>query len=138
MKKIILILLGIMLLTGCSSQLKTYNEISYSGLLKKVENKETFILYIGSSECSHCKEFKYTLDEVITEYQVKVSYLNIAGFSDSRYAKLKNLVTFGGSTPTVLFIKSGVANVGSGYNKIIGSQSKDFVIDKFKYNEYIK
>lgn len=138
MKRLLLILIGIIFIVGCSFKLSTYESINYNRLETMMKNKESFILYIGSTNCSHCQNFKPTLEAVIKDYQVKVYYLDVVDFKDADYTKLEKITTFEGGTPTILFIKKGVTNLGSGYNKIIGEQNKEYVISKFKFNGYIK
>lgn len=137
MKKLVLILIGIIFITGCG-KMTTYETINSNKLNEMISNKESFILYIGSSECSHCKLFSITLNEVISENQVKVYYINIVNFNDKAITDLKTKTTFNGGTPFVVFMKLGKPNIGSGYNIISGQQSKDYVIDKFTNNGYIK
>lgn len=138
MKKVLLIIASLLFISGCTSKMTSYQEISYSKLKEMLNNKESFILYIGSSECSHCRVFKYTIDEVITEYQVKVYYLNIVNFNDEKTNELVSLTNFEKLTPSVLFIKDGVENGNSGFNRIVGSKEKEYVVNKFKSNGYIE
>ncbi len=134
LKKILLFLLPLFLLCGCV-KLTTYKEVSYKTVKKKIENKESFILYIASSECSACAMFKPTLEMVIKDYQIKVSYLNIIKMSKEEVSEFENIINFEGSTPKVYFIKDGEY---SQYNAIKGAQDYDYVVSKMKANGYIK
>ena len=42
------------IITGCGD--KTMHTIDYETLANKFKNKDTFVLYLGSSQCSHCME----------------------------------------------------------------------------------
>lgn len=137
MKKI-LMALTLLLLVGCSLKMTTYTTIKYSDLIKKMDNKETFIIYFGSSNCSHCKAFKPVLEKVITDYQVKVYYLNIVDFDEDRLEELTSKTNFPQTTPTILFIKDGVTDWNSGFNMINGAKDEAYVIEKFTQNGYIK
>ena len=137
MKKLVLVLLSCFMLVGCTG-LKTYEKISYKKLMSKLDNKESFILYIGSSNCGACADFKPTLEAVIKKYQVKVYYIDSYKLSDEQYRELNNVISYGGSTPTVAFIKDGAEGENPTYNRIKGSRDQDYVIEKFKKNGYIE
>lgn len=131
-----IILILILLLAGCGSKLTTYNEIDYKKLQNKLDSKQSFILFIGSSTCSHCASFKVTLDKVIKDYQIDVSYIDIAKLSEDDRNLMNSKIQFK-YTPTVIFIEKGVAS--SAINKrIVGEASYDTVIKKLKNNGYIE
>lgn len=132
--KIIVLVSFFLLLTGCGG-IKSYQEISYEKLLTKLENKETFILYIGSSTCTACESFKPTLESVIKDYQIKVDYLNVEKLSEDELHEFGTIINFGNSTPKVYFIEEGEY---SQYNAIKGTHSYDYVVSKMKNNGYIK
>lgn len=135
MKKI-LIIIGLILITvGCSKGLTTYKEIDYNTYKEMIENKESFILFIGSSECSHCKDYEITLNEVIKKYHVEVNYLNLLDLSDKQLNEFKSQISFSG-TPTTIFIENGEET--SHYNRIVGALDYDEIVDKFAENGYIE
>ena len=57
-KNIKFLLIGILalILTGCSSN-KVITDIDYSKLEEMIDNKESFILEVVQTGCSHCEEF---------------------------------------------------------------------------------
>lgn len=114
---------------------KSYTEISYSEYQEMINNKEDFILYIGSSQCSHCIEFKPTIEKVINDYDLDIKYINIYELSTKEYEVLKNKTKIQG-TPTIVFIEDGIAK--SGDNKIEGSKDYNSVVSKLKENGYIE
>ena len=64
MKKILIVLVIFsFMLTGCSEN-KELIDISYDELSEKINKKESFVLYVGSSSCSHCADFKPILEKV--------------------------------------------------------------------------
>lgn len=135
MKKILLIIIGsILLLTGCQFG-KTYDEIDYEQYKTMIKNKDSFILFIGSSECSHCTSYKKTLNKVIKEYDVDVKYLDLSKMSDKENNEFKSQISFTG-TPTTIFVEKGEEK--SHYNRIVGDQSYEKIVDKFKDNGYIE
>lgn len=135
-KLLILMMISFSLcLTGCGSKLKTYNEVDYKSLMNMFEEKQSFILFIGSTDCHHCDLYKETLNEVIAKYQVKINYIDISKLSAQENAKLKVYVNYTG-TPTTAFIENGAET--SMYDRIDGNKSMDKVIEKLKKKGYIK
>ena len=135
MKKLIIaIFLGVILLTGCTSKLKTYEEVDYNKIMNMFEEKQDFVLFIGSTTCDHCSLYKVTLDEVIKKYQVKVYYIDISKLTTEENNKLKLYVNYSG-TPTTAFIENGVEE--SSYDRVDGNRPMDKVVEKFKNKGYI-
>ena len=142
MKKLIIIFIGMitMLTVGCGHG--SIEEISFSDYKQMVENKESFILFIGSSTCSHCAEFKITLQEVIENYNVDFKYIDIANFTPEERTSFSNSISFDG-TPTTVFIVEGVDNSCTLFScdktkRIEGAQSYQKTIEMLKNNGYIK
>lgn len=118
-----------------SDKIKTYDEIEYSEYTKMVNNKESFILYIGSATCSHCQDFKPTIEKFIKDYQLDIKYIDISKLDDKQYSVLKNKTKLSG-TPTIVIFKEGIVESGSS-NKIQGAVDYETVEDFFKSKEYI-
>lgn len=133
MKKILIILFSILLITGCEDRLKTYTEITFDEYEKMIENEETFILLIGQPNCSHCADFKPTIEKVIKKYQIEIKYMDISKLNDKEYSILKNK-TFVTGTPNIVFIKEGKLDTRA---KIKGAKSYDAVVNAFKKVGYI-
>ena len=107
-----------------------------------VENKESFILFIGSRTCSHCAEFKITLEEVIENYNVDFKYLDIANLSTEERISFSSSINFEG-TPTTVFIEEGVDNSCNLFTcdeakRIEGALSYEKTVEILKNNGYIK
>lgn len=136
MKKIIVIILICIFIVGCVNK-KPYIEIKYKEFANKIENKESFILYIGSTDCSFCERYEKTLKRVVNKYNVDVYYINVAKekISSEDKTSLNNVVDFSG-TPTTVFIKAG--EVESRYNRIDGAVTSDKIIEAFVRNGYIE
>ena len=64
-KSIVLIFMLVILLTGCTSSDKYMKEISLDDFKEKMANKETFALYVGNENCSHCVAYLPTLKSVL-------------------------------------------------------------------------
>lgn len=135
MKKYLLIIIVILVsfITSCSTKLETYTSLDYAEYLKKLDNKETFPLVIGSESCSACAMFKGTMETFIKDYQVEVFYIDISKLTEEERNALKAQTSFDG-TPTTVFIKDG--ELTSYYNRLDGTANYSKVKDIYKKNEY--
>ena len=137
MKKKVLFIIMVALLfvaTGCGKE-TTYSEVTYDELNKMVENKESFVLVIGSETCSACESYKPTMEKITTNYNVKINYINVYPLSDEQKAGLLKLVYYT-STPTTVYFEKGQAT--GTHNRIIGAANYDDVLASLKKNGYIK
>lgn len=136
MKKIFLVIIALLpFFTGCGSKLTTYEEIDYDEFIDKIENKDDFVLFIGSATCQHCDAFKETIKSVVKNYQVKIYYIDIHKFTEQQSNKFKTYINFS-ATPTTVFIYNG--DEKTTYNRINGNLSYDKVIDKLTKAGFIK
>ncbi|MDD2181419.1 MAG: thioredoxin fold domain-containing protein [Bacilli bacterium] len=135
MKKIIIVILVSILFVGCSNA-KPYTEIKYKEFTEKIENKETFIFYIGSNDCIYCERYEKALKRAVDKYEVEVFYIDVAQgkLTETENKNFENLINYSG-TPTTVFIKDG--EVQSRYNRIEGAASTDKIIEAFERNGYI-
>lgn len=131
MKKLLICLMTI-LLVGCGNP--KYAEINYEQLKQKLDNKDTFVLLLGSDTCSACASYEKTMAKVMKDTKVGIFYVNLHNLSEEDYSKIysKFVVT---STPTTIFIKDGEET--STYNRIIGAAKYEDVIDSLKKHGYI-
>lgn len=136
MKKILLmatLLLCVIGLTGCSKY-TTYTELSFDELQNKLNNKDSFVLVIGSNTCSACAMYKETMEEVIKDKQVEIFYLDNDKLNEEQYLKIKSKYIIEG-TPTTVFIKDGQQTMT--YGRINGSASYSEVIKMLKKYGFI-
>ena len=134
MKKILLTLLIMLSIVGCTKGIYTEPvEIKYDEFQTKIENKETFVLFMWQTGCSHCESFEPTLEEVIKEKDILIYSINLADLTEEEYAKLENK-TFIKGTPTIVYVKDG--SVQS--TKLVGDKSKADLIEFLKNYEIIK
>lgn len=136
MKKMLYVLILIPLLiivSGCGH--KTYNEITYDELNKLIDNKESFVLFIGSTTCTHCDAFKVTLNKVIEKYNVDVKYIDISKIDDDKVSTIQAKFPFTG-TPTTVFVTKG--HEKDTLNRIEGESTYSEVVKILKENGYIK
>lgn len=139
MKKIIKyvsIICLFILLTGCGNTKKSnIKEITLDEFKDKITNKESFVVYIGNEDCSHCQSYKPTLEKVLNDYDITIYHIDNSKLSDKEYGEFKNYVSISG-TPTVAFITEGEEE--SALNRIVGQTDEETTIKRFKANGYIK
>ena len=121
-------LIGI--LSGCSHTTSTHTiqkdlskdqiiEINYDDVLKKINQKEDFVLYIGRSDCKDCQEFEPYLKKYLKKNKgVYLYYFNIKEYRDqansqeatkkekSRYNQMRKKLDFSW-TPTLKLVING-------------------------------
>lgn len=124
-----------LILTGCSSKEEHIKEISFNEFKEKIESKDSFALYIGNKNCSHCVSYLPTLKSVLNKYNITIYHLDNSKLSDSEQTNLKTYASISG-TPTVLFITDGEEETT--LNRIVGETTKEETIEIFKTNGYIK
>lgn len=128
MKKILILITAIIAitLTGCSKDSSLIN-ISYDELSDKIKKQETFVLYVGSSSCSHCADFKPKLEKAISKYKLEVYYINMANLSEAKYNAVMKKVD-GEGTPTTVYIKNGKTEISP---RIEGAREYDEIVEFF-------
>ena len=107
-KKIKYLLIGILalILTGCSSS-KVITDIDYSKLEEMIDNKESFILEVVQTGCSHCEEFSPRFKAVLKTNDEEAYSLNLYNMIDEERKKFNELTTSVSGTPTVLYFEDG-------------------------------
>ena len=133
-KGLILGLIIVSFVCGCSSS-SNIKEISLNEFNKKIENKETFVLYVGNEGCHNCVSYEPKLKEVLKEYNLTIYKLDNSKLSEDEFNKLNEKFSVSG-TPTIMFITKG--DEETTLNRIVGDSSKEKTIEKFKVNGYIK
>lgn len=147
MKRILLVILSIMMLTGCESKEKSifdnyktvknnekiYTEsiaLTYSEYEAKIQNKDSFVLLMWQTGCGHCETFEPILNEVISKYNLEIYSINLAEVTNEQYSKIKNK-TFISGTPTTVVFKDGITQA----KKLVGAvKTKDVIDYLVKYN----
>ena len=128
------IFIGILFLTGCSNDLNTVKEIDFTTLQSKIDNKESFILEVIQTGCSHCEEFSPRFRSVLSKYDLTGYSINLSNLTEEEKSKLYEITEISG-TPTVCFFKKGQEEVMS---KLVGAVSNKELITKLKDTKYIK
>ena len=135
MKKVLLVLSIVLciFLTGCKKY-TTYTELNFQQFQNKIDNKDTFVLVVGSSTCSSCAMYKPTMEKVIKDKQIEIFYIDLNELSEEEYTKLYSKYVIS-KTPTTLFIKGGIEE--SPYNRIVGAISYSEIVESLKNNGYL-
>ncbi len=135
MKKIFIMLIALfsIFITGCNNT-TSLKEISYDELAQKIENKDSFVLYVGSSECSHCAEYKPILEKVINKYKLEVYYIDLAKVSSSKYKAVMDKID-GKGTPTTVYLEKGKTQISP---RVEGARDYDTIVTFFKDLNLIK
>lgn len=138
MKKILLTLLVMLSLVGCTitEKKETYTEpveIDYNEFQIKIENKESFVLFMWQTGCSHCEAFEPTVTEVVKEKDILIYSINLAELTENEYAKIENK-TFIKGTPTTIYVKEGKVQS----TKLVGNKSKEELIEFLKNYKLVK
>ena len=111
MKKILLTLFLLIILTGCTKEKfkledKYYNnpsfeEIDGKELTKLEDNSESFLVMVYTTGCFSCMDFEKVLTEFTEEYKLNILRINI---TDIKKTKLNNKIKY---TPSLVIYKEG-------------------------------
>ncbi len=115
---------------------KSYlNEIKFDKVVEKIENKDSFVLLLSQTTCSHCMDFKPKLARVAKEKKINIYYLETDLLSEEETTKLKSYFSFSG-TPTTVFITNGEEKTAA--TRINGDVTEEKIINKLKSNGFLK
>ena len=109
-------------------------ELKYDKVMEKINNKESFVLLLSQTTCSHCKDFKPKLKKVANNYKLNVYYLEVDLINEEENNELKKLFNFNG-TPTTVFVINGEEKTAA--TRISGDASEEKIIAKLKSNGFI-
>lgn len=109
MKKAITVLMVLMLvLVGCGGS-KSSTLITSTDALAKIDNKDSFIFYVGSKDCPACQQFAPTFEEVAQDYPDLLFSVELTKEAKTEdFEKLQELIGTVTATPTIFVIKDGV------------------------------
>lgn len=141
MKKLIkfslLIFAIVIILSGCFNKKNNsgyIKEISFNEFIEKIENKESFPVYIGHEGCSYCVAYKPTLESVVKDYNITIYHIDNSKLTEDEAMEFSKYINYSG-TPTVAFITDGEEETT--LNRITGKISLESTIARFKTNGYI-
>ena len=109
MKKFLILLATMALFLSACASSSSPTKIKAKDMMKLLDNKETLVVYVGSSVCSACQAYKPIVTELIKNYKVKVYYVetNSDVTADLTALQEKYLGTVQ-YTPTTFIYKNGV------------------------------
>ncbi len=133
---VLLILIIAFLVINKISNKGKLTELNVNDVEEKINNKETFILCISKTTCTHCINYKPKLKKISKSYNLEIFYIDVDKYSTSDLNKFRQYISFDNSTPVTVFIKDGEEKTTS--NRIFGDLSTNKIIEKFKSNGFIK
>ena len=74
-----------------------------------IKNEESFVLFIGSTSCTHCDAFKVTINKVVENYDVDIKYIDISKLNNNELSSLQSKFPFSG-TPTTISACTGCSS----------------------------
>ena len=95
----LIIMMFILLLTACSSD--KLSNISYNELKEKINNKETFVLYVSTND----NTLEDTLSNILEKYDFNVYKINPDKLNDEEKTELK--LKYAYEDPSIIFIIEG-------------------------------
>ena len=110
-------------------------EISINDLEAKINNKETFILVLSQTGCSHCNQYLPELERSLKEVNLYAYELNISKLGDVNSNTLAKYITYSGTPTTVFFINGAEKTT---LNRIVGYAPKVKIIERLKSLGYVK
>ena len=132
---ILIVILGIIIGYFLFSMNDNLVRLSYDEIMEKIDNKESFILCISRTTCSHCNVYKPKLRKVANKYDIKICYTDVDKYSKNDLKDFNSKISFDGGTPTTLFIKDGKEKTTA--TRIEGDVSIEKIADKLKKNGFI-
>ena len=115
---------------------KSYlKEIKYEEVVEKIEKKESFVLLLSQTTCTHCMDFKPKLKSVADKYKVTIYYLETNLLSEDEENELKHKYFSFEGTPTTVFVINGEEKTAA--TRIDGDVSTEKIISKLKSNGFI-
>lgn len=110
-------------------------KLTLEELESMIKNKESFILVITQTDCSHCIAYKPTLVEVLEETSQIAYEIDIQPLAKDEKERVYNIARVSG-TPTTVFIEDGEEKDTS--YRLIGSVSASKLKERLKETGYIK
>lgn len=112
---------------------KYIHDIGLNEVVNKIDNKDSFILYIKQTDCEHCKAFTPDFISVLSQNDIEAYSLNLSNLSDEENDTYSELFDVEG-TPTVLFFDEGNESL----IRIQGEQTKAKIKSKIDSAGFIK
>lgn len=112
---------------------KYIHEITMNEVVQKIDNEESFMLYIRQTDCEHCKEFTPNFLSVLSKNDLEAYAIHLDKLSDEDLETYNNIFDVTG-TPTVLFFDKGNESL----IRIEGEATKATIKSKLEATGFIK
>lgn len=110
-------------------------QLKYDEVMEKIQNKESFILLVSQTTCSHCKEYKPVFKKMLKKNKLTAYYIEYDLLSKEEKKEFVKYINFD-STPVTVFLKNGEESTTA--NRIVGAREEEYIIGKLKSNGYIE
>lgn len=112
-----------------------FKEINYKDCMKKINNKESFVLVITQTTCSHCATYKPKVEKIANDYRIKIYYMEVDLLDNTQRTAFSKIIHYDG-TPTTVFFVDGEEKTAA--TRINGDASSEKIIKKLKSNGFVK
>lgn len=133
----VIVVVGILLvykLAFKTNENSNLTEITTTELENKINNKDTFVLVISQTGCSHCEQYLPELNRTLKEVNLTAFVVNLTNLSNEEATTLNKYVNVSG-TPTTIFYHEGVETTT--LNRISGYAPKVKIKERLKSLGYI-
>ena len=108
MKRIILAILMVLLISGCSGTNESgWISSDAQTVLNKIANKESFLVLIDKNDCYSCEMLKEDLNDCVSENKLDIQVINDYDISDSNRDQLQIALGKNSSWPVLYYVKEG-------------------------------
>ena len=132
----LIIIIGVIIFLNVNNQEEEnyFKELTFNEVMDKLDNKETFILVLSQTTCSHCALYKPKIESVAYDYKLYIYYLEVDLISDTQREELLKIIHYDG-TPTTVFFTEGEEKTAA--TRINGDASIEKITKKLKTNDFI-
>ena len=110
--------------------------LTYKQIEEKIDNKDSFILVVSQSTCTHCATYKPKLEKISKKYNIDIFDIDYDLENKKTQNKFLEEFDLDGSTPITIFIKNGKQT--NLFDRLEGDVSESKAIEKFKEMGFIK
>ena len=133
---LIIIVSALLIINIITPQKGNLISLNYHEITNKTKKKDSFILIVSRSTCSHCSEYKPKVESIAKKYNIDIYYIDFDLETKDNQEKFLDEYKLDGSTPITLFINNGKQT--NLFDRIEGDISKETAIEKFKKMGFIK
>ena len=134
---IAIILIAFILIATLSSNNKaSLINLTYKQVEEKIDNKDSFILVVSQSTCTHCASYKPKLEKISMDYELDIFYIDYDLENNNTQKEFLEEFDLDGSTPITIFIKDGKQT--NLFDRLEGDVSESKAIEKFKEMGFIE